>query len=356
MRPKITASSARIAQLHSKMNRAKEDADISCMRRCQGLIGVLMGKTYRDVSCLIGVSEETLRLWINAYLVDGIRSVISRRSPGRPSKLTKSQKSLIKKVIKSGPEAAGYTSGCWNCAMIQDYIYRTFAVLYSVNYIAQLLKNMGMSYQKAAFSSAHHDPKKREEWLKTTWPKLLKLSRKKDSYLLFGDEASFPQWGSLSYTWAPKGEQPLVKTPGVRRGYKVFGLIDYWTGKFFHKAITEKFTSESYADFLKGVLAKTRKHLIVIQDGAAYHTSEHMCVFFYENRERLTIAQMPSYSPDYNPIEILWKKVKLKGIHLKYFSSFNLLMETVDRLLSEISAAPKDVLKVFGFYKNKQTA
>lgn len=58
------------------------------------------------------------------------------------------------------------------------------------------------------------------------------------------------------------------------------------------------------------MITKTRKHLIIIQDGARYHTSEDMQVFFYENRDRITVFQMPAYSPDYNPIEILWKKVK----------------------------------------------
>jgi len=38
--------------------------------------------------------------------------------------------------------------------------------------------------------------------------------------ILFGDEArdphcgGFPQWGTLSYTWARRGKQPLVKTSG----------------------------------------------------------------------------------------------------------------------------------------------
>jgi hypothetical protein len=36
---------------------------------------------------------------------------------------------------------------------------------------------------------------------------------------------SFAQWGSLSYTWAPKGQQPEVLTSGKRKAYQVFGLI-----------------------------------------------------------------------------------------------------------------------------------
>ena len=99
--------------------------------------------------------------------------------------------------------------------MIQWLIYEKFGVEYSVYYIPQLLKNMGFSYQKAKFVADHKDPEKRKEWLEQKWPEILKLAEKKNAYILFGDEASFPQWGSLTYTWAKKGQQPVVKTSGL---------------------------------------------------------------------------------------------------------------------------------------------
>jgi hypothetical protein len=121
--------------------------------------------------------------------------------------------------------------------MIQTLIYQKFGVSYSIQYISQLLKNMGFSYQKAKFVADHKDHEKRQQWQQKKWPVIMELARKKNAYILFGDEASFPQWDSLSYTWAKKGKQPVVKTSGTRRGYKVFGLIDYFSGSFFVKAM-----------------------------------------------------------------------------------------------------------------------
>ncbi|PON09881.1 IS630 family transposase, partial [Candidatus Entotheonella serta] len=121
------------------------------------------------------------------------------------------------------------------------------------------------------------------------WPQILRQARRKKALLLFGDEASFAQWGSLSYTWAPKGQPPEVSTSGKRKGYTIFGLIDYFTGQFFYKSHTGRFNSESYAAFLLDVLSQTQQHLIVIQDGARYHTSKAMQVFFETHKGRLTI-------------------------------------------------------------------
>ncbi len=89
--------------------------------------------------------------------------------------------------------------------------------------------------------------------------------------------------------------------------------VDYFTGQFFYKSHTGRFNSDSYAAFLLDVLSQTKKHIIVIQDGARYHTSKAMKAFFEAHTDRLTIEQLPAYSPDFNPIEHLWKKVKKGG-------------------------------------------
>ncbi len=197
---------------------------------------------------------------------------------------------------------------------------------------------MGFSYQKAKFDAAKKDEAKRKEWLKEKWPKHLKLAKEKNSYILFGDEASFPQWGTLSYTWAKRGKQPVVKTSGLRKGYKIFGLIDFFSGRFFSKSHEGRFNSESYATFLEEIMAETEKHIILIQDGARYHTSKAMREFFNKHADRITVDELPSYSPDYNPIEKLWKKIKEKETHLHYFPTFESLKNKVQSALDNFNA------------------
>ena len=139
---------------------------------------------------------------------------------------------------------------------------------------------MGFSWQKAKFGSANIDPEKRCGWLEKTWPEIRKPAKEKNAHVMFEDEASFPQWGSLTYTWAKKGRQPIVKTSGIRKCRKVFGAIEYFTGRFYYKGYEGRLNSESYSEFLKDVLSKTGKHIILIHDGAPYHRSaaKPMCL------------------------------------------------------------------------------
>ena len=198
--------------------------------------------------------------------------------------------------------------------------------------------------------SDHLDEAKRLEWRHQTWPTVLRRACQRKALLLFGDEASFAQWGSLSSTWARRGHQPAVPTSGIRKAYKVFGLIYYFSGRLCSKAHTGRFNSESYAAFLLDVLAQTTQHVLVIQDGARYHTSKAMEEFFAAHSKRLTKVQLPAYSPDCNPMEYLWKKVKKMATHLKHFPDFSLLQAEVDKALLHFAQMPHEIMALMTRY------
>jgi len=347
---RITVSGSTVKMLYDMICRAKHRGDLRTVKRFHAVLAIANGHPFPLIASILKVSEEAVRLWVNAFMVKGPNGLISKKSPGRPGKLTKSQKQELDGILNEGPSSAGFPGACWRSPMIQHLIHERFGVFYSVCYIAQLLKNMGFSYQKAAFVSDHKDPEKRKAWLENTWPEIIKLAKAKRAAILFGDEASFPQWGTLTYTWAKRGQQPTIKTSGIRKGYKVFGLIDYFTGRFFYSAQEERLTSETYAAFLQSVLDRTDQHLIIVQDGARYHTSKAMQAFFEKNNQHLTVFSLPSYSPDYNPIEKLWKEIKKDGTHLHYFPTFRDLVFKVEEVLLNFSNSCQKVLSLFGFY------
>ena len=167
-------------------------------------------------------------------------------SPGRPSKLTPTQKARLKELVAAGPLAAGYPTGCWSSLLLADVIQRACGQVYNAHYICTLLHNLGLSFQRARFLSDHLDEERRRVWIEQQWPAILRHAQQRGALLLVGDEASFAPWGSLSYTWAPVGQQPLIKTCGKRKASKVFGLIDYVTERLFSHGQTDRFTAATY--------------------------------------------------------------------------------------------------------------
>jgi hypothetical protein len=90
-------------------------------------------------------------------------------------------------------------TACWNAVLIRVLIWREFGILYNRHYVCTLLSNMGFSFQKARFVSDHLDAAKRLAWLQETWPAILRAAKRCKGLILFEDEASFAQWGSLSH-------------------------------------------------------------------------------------------------------------------------------------------------------------
>ncbi len=347
---KFKLSKQQKQEIQEQLKRAEYKGNLAEAKRLLSLLSLAEGKSSVEIGMILQVTAEAVRCWFKNYLLKGIAGLKTQSRAGRPAKLTKKQRRKLSEWIEAGPEKLGFPGACWRTPMIQHLILEKWGVYYCVRYLSQLLKSIGFSFQKARFVAQEQDEKARQKWLAEQWPSILTFAEKKDAYLLFGDESSFPQWGSLSYTWSKQGQQPVVRTSGCRRGYKVFGLIDYFTGRLFSKGHEGKLNDVAYQAFLLEVLQSTRKHIILIQDGAPYHTSENMMAFFYQHRARITVYQLPTYSPDFNPIEGLWKKVKQHGTHLHYFPTFESLKDKVNEILVFFKNAKQEVMALFGFY------
>jgi transposase len=348
---RIQLSPATVKDLHSRLQHAYWRDDVRLVRRITVLIELLVQHVPVMVLCeRWGLSPSCLYDWQKAFLLRGMDSLVYGHSGGRRPQLIPRQKKRLVELIEAGPLVVGLETACWNSVLIRVLIWREFGVLYNRQYVCTLLHNLGFSFQKARFVSDHLDAAKRLAWLTAKWPSILRAATRSKGLILFEDEASFAQWGSLSYTWARRGYQPEVPTSGKRKGYKVFGAIEYFSGRLFYQGIEGRFNSTSYQTFLQMILDQTQAHVFLIHDGARYHTSASTQAFLLAHSDRLTEHPLPSYSPDYNPIEYLWKKTKQRATHNKYFKEFATLTVSVDKALAYFATHPEEVLGLFGRY------
>ncbi len=351
MSMRIQLSRATVKDLHSGLQHAYRRDDVRLVRRITVLIDLLVHQVPVAVLCeRWHLSPSCLYDWQRAFLLRGMESFVYRHGGGRRPKLTPKQKKRLVELIDAGPQVVGFETACWNAVLIRVLIWHEFGVLYNRHYVCTLLHNVGFSFQKARFVSDHLDAAKRLAWLQDKWPAIVRAATRRDGLILFEDEASFAQWGSLSYTWSRRGHQPEVPTSGKRKGYKVLGAIEYFSGRLFYQGIEGRFNSEHYQEFLQQIMAQTTQHLFLIHDGARYHTSASTQAFLTAHSDRITAAPLPSYSPDYNPIEYLWKKTKQRATHNKYFKEFAELTVSVEKALAYFATHSEILLGLFGLY------
>ena len=115
--------------------------------------------------------------------------------------------------------------------------------------------------------------------------------------------------------------------------------------EFSSQMTEEKCNAQTWLQFLKSLLRKYGKTLIVV-DGAKYHFEKELVRKFYgDNKHRLVVIQLPPYSPNLNPIEQTWKKIKNWLAITPWATEKEFEMK-----LAEALNNPDFMSKMFGYY------
>ncbi len=137
---------------------------------------------------------------------------------------------------------------------------------------------------------------------------------------MFGDEASFWLDGTLHRTWARIGEQPRVATFGMRKTAHVYGAISLARRPRFAHQFAERFNASTFLAFLKHLVAgRRRKIFLIIDNGPCHNLDAAGKEWLADNRHRIELFRLPPYSPEFNPIEGVWKTTKKTTTHNRFF-------------------------------------
>jgi transposase len=117
-------------------------------------------------------------------------------------------------------------------------------------------------------------------------------------------------------TLAPCGQTPVLPvTAGARQKVSVIaGLslspIDHRLGLYFRTVPNGYINNAGAADFVRDLLRHLRNKVIVVWDNGPMHKGDPIRQLLADF-PRLSLANLPPYAPDLNPVEQLWN-------HLKY--------------------------------------
>ena len=258
------------------------------------ILAVVDGQNCAQVAWVLRVHEKTVAPWVRVFCCSGLQGAPHHKPTGRPPTLPPTPQAALVPCSEEGPGQAGFSGACWRSPMMQQVISDRFGILYNVFSIAPLLKTLGFSSQKAAWVSDHLDEDTRHAWCPTPWPRVGRLAKERQALLRFGDEASFPQGGTRTSPWARRGQQPKVKTSGKRTGYKVFGLIASLPGRCLSQGQEGRLNFAASMALLQRVLVQTTQPILLMQDGARYHTSAETKAFCAQQTTRLQVVQLPT--------------------------------------------------------------
>lgn len=292
-------------------------------------------KSPEEVIKTFGLHRTNIYKWLRCYDAFGFEGLKSSKSAGPAPKLANKQLQQLSKLLLKNPLQLKFDYALWTSDMIVELIERKFSVTYSKVQVGRLMKKVGLSRQRPLERAVQQDPQKVKQWLEKQYPAIKQEARKEKREIYFSDEAGFHATAQYGTTWAPKGETPIIKTSGKREKVNVISAINN-QGKLRFMLYENSFTSAVFIDFLKRLMHKQELPVSLIVDGHTSHFTAAVKEYVASTNGKLKIYQLPAYSPELNPDELVWNNAKQKVAKQKHTPTKKTFKETVKSVMTDI--------------------
>lgn len=298
------------------------------------------GKSPEEVIKTFGLHRTNIYKWLRQYDAYGFDGLKSSKSLGPTPKLSTKQESQLAKLLLKNPLQLKFDYALWTIDMITELIHQKFDVTYSKVQVGRLMKKLGLSRQRPLERAIQQNPEKVTEWLNKQYPAIKKEAKKHGREIYFSDEAGFHATAQYGSTWAPKGKTPIIKTSGKREKVNVISAINN-QGKLRFMLYDKNFNSAIFIQFLKRLMRNQKKPITLIVDGHKSHFTSVVKEYITSTKGMLKMYQLPAYSPELNPDELVWNNAKQKVSKAKHTPSKKIFSEKVKDVMTDIQKNKK---------------
>jgi transposase len=302
--------------------------------RLAAIRALLKGFTRQQICELFGRSERLVRLWIVLFNRGGIDALASKPRPGRPRRVKIERlRDLLVPVLEDPAKAA---QEHWTGVKIHGWLKEQLCVELGYRTTIRYLHQLDYNLRVPQRWPERQDEEARKAFLQ----ELQTLHADPSVELWYGDECGVEGDPRPRRRWSARGSRPKVPYFGDHIRSNVVGAVCPATGQSFEMIFDGVDTDvfQCYLDHLaEAIPPDPQKRRILILDNASWHKALRL------NWHHFECKFLPSYSPDFNPIERLWLRLKAD-----YFSDFiaRSTEELTDRLCTALNALMDDHHKV----------
>jgi transposase len=186
--------------------------------------------------------------------------------------------------------------------------------------------------------------------------KLQEKIESNDYEVYFEDECHFKLTLTIIRAWFLAGSMPEIKSPVDRFKVSIFGAMG-GNGQLITLE-NETFNAETFRLFLMKLLLKAevgqkkdgkKKKILLVLDNAKYHHAKVLQPWLSEVSDLLELFFLPPYSPDLNPIEMLWKKTRRNVTHNRFFNSLQKLCYDLKQYWMQFDKPNDELMKLSAF-------
>lgn len=285
----------------------KRDAD-----RIKAIILLACRWSYVEIATALLLDEETIRNYQKRYEKGELAELLTSYYQGSECSLTSEQLSQLEAELEK--------SIYMTTQSVIEYVKVEFSIEYSVSGMRDLLHRMDYEYKKPKLVPGNPDIEAQEIFAQQYDDFM--ATKPDDIEVVFAD-AVHPEHNTMAaYGWIKRGQVRKLKTNSGRERLNLHGAMNAETYKV---TVIESKTvnSESTIDLFDALeqAYPVASQIMVILDNARYHFSKEVKAYLAMPGCRIRLVPLPSYSPNLNLIERLWKFFKKNVLYNRYYKN-----------------------------------
>jgi transposase len=292
--------------------------------------------THDDIARLASVSRASVQRYLTEFLQGGLEAI--RRCPwvGPRSALDQHQHSLGDYFRQHPPRSVREA---------QEVIRQRTGLSRGPTQVRRFLKRLGLKPRKVAAipippraTPAEH-ARTQQEFLDTELEPALAEARAGHRDVYFVDASHFVFAAFLGWVWCLV--RWCIRAASGRKRYNVLGAVHAVTHRLIRVSNHSYINAESVCALLRALAAASvGRPITAVLDNARYQK----CAVVRDLACQLgiTLLYLPSYSPNLNLIERVWKFVKKQCLQSTYYANYEQFTSAIEECLQGLSTTHKD--------------
>lgn len=328
-----------LSDLHGAFRREKPGKSRD---RLQAAVQRKKGRGVDAIAAQLGRAQGTISNWLRRLHDRGPEGRHDRKSPGRPCRLSREQLEAVVRDVGREPADSGFERGNWTAGLVAAHVRNRFGVRYHRSGALALAHRLGFSVRLPR--TVHHKTASEEEeqqYVARTVGAIREAAAAGFEVVCM-DAAGFENSPSSNRGLRIRGGRDVVRTNFSKGATKAIGAVGDGA---CHIRFCDRTDSDNVIALLE-TLRRCHGRVFVICDNARAHKSRKINVYLDGAGGDVVLWYLPPYTPQQNPIEMLWREIK-RAIAGRYFEGgFEQMKWSIVRMLSDGQVR---IARLFGY-------
>lgn len=285
----------------------RKDPDPELRFRAHIILLLGAGHTWDTIEAMLFCSSRTVDRWLKRFRSEGVTG-LTGKNRGRPFRLDIGCVGLLVYwVTTKVPSDFGFLRTRWSCVLLALLLRDRHGVAVSRETVRRMLHHGKLVYRRPR---PVPPPNEDQRSARLAELRALLEGLPADETAVFQDEVEVNTNPEIGRMWMFRGRQATVQTPGTNKKRHLAGSMHWRTAQVFltQARPDQRRDSSLFIDHLDELRRRLRRYkkIHVICDNAGFHTSREVVEYLWKWEGRIEVHLLPSYSPDYNPIERVW--------------------------------------------------